>query len=226
MVNILYLLVAVKTDFDFLMQALPTHDVVPATLPALQDVILQLSAAWPLSRAEPSPENVLPLIYSYMPSIERASSLVETFLEHCSWMYSVVKRDQLIDELLPKLKTSLANPYTLSYDDMILGFDDISLLFMVFSLGAWADLTLPPYNEQAEQYHQLSKAVATLGNFIRNPSLAAVQALYLMGCYVSMSSRKNLIEPAMSIINLASSLARSVSILRNLIRITFCKSCV
>lgn len=160
-------------------------------------------------------EDYLAAVLNHLPSWERASSLCEIYLEHCSWLTRPVKRDQLLNELLPAVYKRNTASLTAGFgtqDDAKRSVhgDEIALLLMIFAIGALGDLTLPACNEDAEEFYQLARAVAVTQTLFENPTLAAVQAIILMASYISLSSRYNALDASSSMVALACSLARSV----------------
>lgn len=63
------------------------------------------------------------------------------------------------------------------------GHQRLALLFIVFALGALHSLELPPNDPSAEEYFSLAKTCLAKGDFMRNNTLAGVQALNIMGHY-------------------------------------------
>ena len=75
--------------------------------------------------------------------------------------------------------------------DEIMDAFDLGLLFMVFAMGAAADLTLTPSNQEGERYLHLGRAALTLRSVFEEHSLSAVQAIVLLSCYEVVSGRNN-----------------------------------
>jgi hypothetical protein len=65
----------------------------------------------------------------------------------------------------------------------------LSVMFMVLAIGSLMDTRLPSYNTEAEKYHQLARAALFQNNIFDEPTLGAVQALYLMSFYLFFSDR-------------------------------------
>jgi hypothetical protein len=63
-----------------------------------------------------------------------------------------------------------------SADDPVL-LHRLSLLFIVLAIGCLMDTSLPPYNIEAEKYHQLAKAALFRESFLDAPTVNSVQAL-------------------------------------------------
>ncbi|KAF6752978.1 fungal-specific transcription factor domain-containing protein [Ephemerocybe angulata] len=65
----------------------------------------------------------------------------------------------------------------------------LSLMFIVLAIGSLMDMTLPAYNLEAEKYHQLSRAAIFHSSLFDEPTLNAVQSLFLMTYYMFLSDR-------------------------------------
>ncbi|KAJ7756952.1 hypothetical protein B0H16DRAFT_1537516 [Mycena metata] len=73
-------------------------------------------------------------IESFLPPMERAIALCETFLEHLSWMFHIVSRRQLIDELIPAIYKQARVTY---------GPHELAVLLITLGIGALSVLTEP-----------------------------------------------------------------------------------
>jgi hypothetical protein len=87
-------------------------------------------------------------------------------------------------------------------------------MFMVLAIGSLMDTRLPSYNIEAEKYHQLARAALFQNNFFDEPTLGAVQALYLMSFYLFFSDRHGTSGGSRwAIMGMAVKLGQSVSLL-------------
>jgi len=85
-------------------------------------------------------------------------------------------------------------------------------MFMVLAIGSLMDTRLPSYNIEAEKYHQLARAALFQNSVFDEPTLGAVQALYLMSFYLFFSERHGTSGGSRwAIMGLAVKLAQSVS---------------
>src|SRR6266478_274171 len=88
----------------------------------------------------------------------------------------------------------------------------LSVMFMVLAIGSLMDTRLPSYNIEAEKYHQLARAALFQNNVFDEPTLGAVQALYLMSFYLFFSDRHGTSGGSRwAIMGMAVKLAQSVS---------------
>ncbi|KAG6918921.1 hypothetical protein DXG01_010576 [Tephrocybe rancida] len=114
--------------------------------------VSQLSNAFPFGTHDSSErlEKSLELLLGYLPSQPRAWSLCETYMEHATWVFRPIRRDEIIDEILSPIYKSLRErraaeslgPHTICPHKL-------AVLFLVFALGALVDLTLEPYRDSA-----------------------------------------------------------------------------
>lgn len=186
-----------------------------------------MAQTFPFSTTDVSTSELLELIESYLPSVERATALCEAYLEHCSWVLQPVDREQLFSELLPVVyrrrtpqsgagsaddsnTNSPSGSGVSSTSESILHPDELALLLMVFAIGALTDLTLPPYNDEAEQYYQLGRTALGLAEIFEQPSLLAVQGVILMAGYMSLSGRRYTLDAAVITLKLAAVIAKCV----------------
>lgn len=163
------------------------------------------------------------MIEAQLPSYERASALIEAYLENLSWFFRPVDREQIIEELLPSIykKSSgqptmpiLINPEGDSSSQsrsQAVDVHDLSLLLIVFAVGAVADMTLPPDNDEANLYYHLCRATMSLQSILDDTKLTTVQTIALMGAYDLFSCREATLEGAWKLLTIAMCLASSVS---------------
>ncbi|KAL5501529.1 hypothetical protein ACEPAH_8789 [Sanghuangporus vaninii] len=140
-----------------------------------------------------------------LPSFERASALVEAYLENTSWIVKMVDREQIVEELLPlfykKRSSSAGNVQADPHS--------LTLLFAIFACGAVADLTLPPWNEEADLYYRLAWMGFSLRSIFDGTSLQTIQALAIIASYDIFSCRRNSLEGTCKMISYSMSLAVS-----------------
>ncbi len=123
-----------------------------------------------------------------------------------------VDRQQIVEELLPavyKRRRSNLSPMERDPDEVV-DLHDLALTLVVFACGAAGDLTLTPYNSEAETYRQLARATLGLKNIFDGASLSAVQAVCMLGMFDIVSGRHNTLETAWKMLCLGFSLSASV----------------
>ncbi|THH10362.1 hypothetical protein EW145_g1390 [Phellinidium pouzarii] len=175
------------------------------------------SDSWLLMPPNANKVEVLLLIEARMPPLARASSLCEAYLENFSWILRAVERPQIFEELLPFCYRN-AGPGGAARIGCTIGATaahELALLLMVFATGALADLTLAPYNDEAERYYQMALAALSVTQVLGAASLPVVQAVALMGAYNAHCGRNNTLDLAGSLFNVAANLAISMGLHRD-----------
>ncbi|KAL0582042.1 hypothetical protein V5O48_000100 [Marasmius crinis-equi] len=179
--------------------------------------ILQLSALFPLAR-EDAADQTLKVLYNHLPPRPRAWTLCETYLEHVSWMFSPIRREEIVDDVLTPIYRNLnqiqQNPGS---DDSYSAISPhkLAVLYIIFSLGALTDLTLDPYNTEAENYFQMGKAALGLRAVFDSQELSTIQAVALAATYHNMAGRRYTMDSAWCIVSLASKLAQGLGLHRD-----------
>jgi hypothetical protein len=87
----------------------------------------------------------LDIILNHLPPQPRAWSLYETYVEHASWLFGPVKRDEMIDDILSPIYNATKEKQTCGSSAVkSISPHKAAVLFFVFALGALVDLTLEP----------------------------------------------------------------------------------
>lgn len=152
---------------------------------------------------------------SYLPPQPRAWALCETYLEQFTWWFRPIKRDELINEILIPVYRTVSDPTKYSYHRKVDGEAArcphlLATLFLVLSVGALVDLTLPACSAEAEKYYRLGRAALSLRSVFDSPEFETVQAVGLMAGYHSLCTFRYTLESAWSLGGLASKIAQSV----------------
>lgn len=155
-------------------------------------------------------------IESFLPPLQRALALVDTFLEHLSWMFHIVSRKQMRDlaEIIYKRQEVEYGPH------------DLALLLVVLGVGAMVDLDLPPYNAEAQHYYKLAQAALCLQPLLIEESFVSVkvndaspelftctnslQVIHLMSIYNGLSGKEEDLETSATLLGLAMQVALRV----------------
>jgi hypothetical protein len=137
--------------------------------------------------------HALHLLEKSFPLQGPASQLCKQYLDHAAYFFRPIKGDELLGELLPSVYGVIASHEHPSTDDadVDVGYtQSLATLFFIFSLGALLDLTLTPYNAEAEKYYELGRASLSLHPVYNSPNLESVRAIGLMATYHSFAGRK------------------------------------
>lgn len=147
-----------------------------------------------------------------LPKYPRATTLCETYLENSAWVFRPISREELIDETLtPVYAFEKGRKQEILQDKSELSPHTLAVLYMVFAHGALTDLTLPPYNTEAENYFHLGRLALSLQPVYELPTTRTLQAISLMAYYYGNHGRHPTLDSAWSVLAFANKLAQSVS---------------
>ncbi|KAJ7747903.1 hypothetical protein DFH07DRAFT_747477 [Mycena maculata] len=138
------------------------------------------------------------MIEYFLPPLERAIVLCDTFLEHLSWMFHIVSRRQLVAELIPAIYKQTRVTY---------GPHELAVLLITLGIGALVDLNLQPYNLEAQHYYRLAKAALSLQSVMTEPSIVTIKTLHLMSIYNGLSGKESNMEASYGLLDMASQVA-------------------
>ncbi|PPQ64700.1 hypothetical protein CVT24_008327 [Panaeolus cyanescens] len=173
--------------------------------------IARLSSLFPFGGECTDFEHQLELLLGNLPVEPRAWSLCETYYEQAAWAFRPIKRDEFIDEILSPIYKSLKDRESAA----LVSPHKLAVMYLVFALGALVDLTLDPYNKEADTYYQLSRASLSLRSVFDSPEIATVQAVVLMASYHGMAGRRYTMDSSWSLTSLGAKLAQSFGLHRD-----------
>jgi hypothetical protein len=145
----------------------------------------------------------------YLPRADRAAHLRSLFFRYAAWMYTPISLESFNEQIFSQFFE--ATPV----DDPLLPHRQ-SLLFMVLAIGSLMDFTQPAFNVEAEKYHQLARATLFSNSLFEEPTLHAVQTLFLMTFYLFFADRNGTGSGSRwSIMGLAVKIAQSIGLHRD-----------
>ncbi|KAF9034692.1 hypothetical protein BDZ89DRAFT_1062420 [Hymenopellis radicata] len=147
-------------------------------------------------------QSVQTSIEGLLPPIERAFQLVDTMLEHLSWMFHIVSRQEM-----RQLINIIYRDRDVEY-----GPHDLALMLIVISVGAMVDLDLPPYNTEAQHYYKLAQAALALQPILMEESFVSVKVLHFMSVYNGLSGKEENLETSFALLSLASQVALRIDV--------------
>ncbi|KAJ2925292.1 hypothetical protein H1R20_g11802, partial [Candolleomyces eurysporus] len=118
-------------------------------------------------------------------------------------MFSIVSRQQLASELIPAIYKQVPARY---------GPHELALLFTVLAMGCLVDLSLPPYDLEAQHYYRLARATLALQPVLEDASVITVKALHLMSIYNGMSGQEENLQQSYALLDLASQAAVKIGL--------------
>ncbi|KAG2159403.1 uncharacterized protein EDB93DRAFT_1075422 [Suillus bovinus] len=172
----------------------------------LHPLISNLDQVFPFTPPGIPKKQILEIMKSYLPEIQRAILLCETFLKSLSWVFPIISRQYVIGHLIPLIyRTEIPSLESSHY-----GPHELALLFSALAIGALFDPDLPPYNAEARHYQRVARAAMCLQSVFSERSMATIKALHLMSMYYGMSGIEDNTELCYSCLNLASQAALQV----------------
>ncbi|KAF7972732.1 hypothetical protein HWV62_17202, partial [Athelia sp. TMB] len=151
------------------------------------------------------------LLFDGLPPRQRAWSLCETYLEHSSWIFQLVLRSDLIEDVL----TPIYNAREVGSGVMEISPHKIAFLYLVFAQAVLVDLTLPAYHEDGETFHYYARAALALRSFVDAPTVETVQAVLLMAHYRSCAGERYTRDSVWALLSLGCKLAQSIGMHRD-----------
>ncbi|KII94707.1 hypothetical protein PLICRDRAFT_188975 [Plicaturopsis crispa FD-325 SS-3] len=157
----------------------------------------------------------LDILYNFLPPQPRGWSLCETFIEQACSPFRPIQREELVEDfLIPIYKVAKEKQDNLN-PSVDISPHKLAVLYYVFAIGSLMDLTLPPYNVEAESWFQLGRSALALRRVFDSKEIATVQALLLMGVYYSLSGRRYTLDGTWSLFSLAAKLAQGIGLHRD-----------
>ncbi|KZP23890.1 hypothetical protein FIBSPDRAFT_1042717 [Athelia psychrophila] len=186
----------------------------------IPELLSNLAATLPMGSGCPAgPETfeiAINMLLSCLPSRTRAWSLCEIFLEQGSWLFRLVQREELIQDIFNPIymaKQERENPDCLVATEI--SPHKISVLYSVFTLSRLMGLTLPGSNEEGDHYHQCARAALALRSIFDSPMVETVQAILSMTSYCSMSTQRYSRESVWMLSSVGSKVAQSLGMHRD-----------
>ncbi|CDO73245.1 hypothetical protein BN946_scf185008.g7 [Trametes cinnabarina] len=158
----------------------------------LSPEVLSLSGLFPIAPSLPLTIDAqtmkverLRSLFWYLPTPDEASELRRIYFQHAAWMYHPISVAQFNETAFNVFYNT---DKTADIEDPLVAHQ-LSLLYMVFAIGSLMDTSRPAYNVEAEKYHHLARAALFQSPIFEEPTLTAVQSLYLMAFYLFLSER-------------------------------------
>ncbi|KAJ7257904.1 fungal-specific transcription factor domain-containing protein [Mycena haematopus] len=185
-------------------------------LTSLQSVlpahILTRAAAFPISPVAPPAHESLRSLFWYLPPGAKAAALRDIYFTHAAWMYAPISPETFEAEVYSQFYDPNAS---VASDQPILAHR-LSLMFIVLAIGSLMDTNEPAYNLEAEKYNQLARAALFLHSFFDQPTISAVQSLFLMAFYLFLADRHGTGSGARwAIMGIAVKVAQSIGLHRD-----------
>ncbi|KAH8830894.1 hypothetical protein DL96DRAFT_1707686 [Flagelloscypha sp. PMI_526] len=183
----------------------------------LEPQLFRLSSQFPINLGIDGSSSLSSVI-RHFPGRLKASSLCELYTEQYAWSCTPVLRDELMDEfLVPTYKILEAINDPADTPTTALHPHRCAVLFLVFALGSWVDLTQVNYWEDADKYYHLARACLTMQSIFEAPECATVQAIALLSSYSDIRGHLSsmTLHPGWTLLSLASKIAQGLGLHRD-----------
>ncbi|EAU90145.2 hypothetical protein CC1G_05683 [Coprinopsis cinerea okayama7 len=157
--------------------------------------ILTRASAFPVSPMSTLGNVGLGTLRWFLPYANEAQTLCQIFYSHAAWMYNPINQETFEEEVYSQFyqrdstgNYSAVNGGSIGSEEPI-AYHRLSLMFMVLAIGSLMNTSMQAYNLEAEKYHQLARAALFHTSLFDEPTLNAVQALFLMTYYMFLADR-------------------------------------
>ncbi|KAF9534816.1 fungal-specific transcription factor domain-containing protein [Crepidotus variabilis] len=157
-----------------------------------------------------------PLLFRHLPPEPRAWSLCETYIEHATWKFHPIYREQMVDEIMsPIYKAVKEHKTTGVYRTEDLSAHQFAVLYLIFGIGALMDLTLDALNDEAHLYYHMGAGCISLRSMFDSQDILTVQAILLLGQYKGLGGRRYTMDATWYLTALAVKLAEGLGLHRD-----------
>ncbi|KZP18634.1 hypothetical protein FIBSPDRAFT_920393 [Athelia psychrophila] len=186
----------------------------PPRKQGIPELLINLAAMFPMdsgcSTGPETFEDAMSMLFSCLPSRPRAWGLCESFLEHSSWLYRPMQRDELIENMLNPVYTAKQereNPLCPVKTEV--SPHKLSGLYSIFALGALMDLTLPEFSDDGDCYHHCARAALMLRSIFDSPMVETVQAILFMSYYCNNFAQRYSRDSVWMLVSIGSKVAQN-----------------
>ncbi|KAJ8522709.1 hypothetical protein ONZ45_g713 [Pleurotus djamor] len=175
--------------------------------------ILDRASSFPINSYQSLAQDTsVHLLRYYLPPVEQAVALKNFYFSHAAMMYNPISADSFNTEILNEVYGSPEG----SPSEDSLRSHRLSLMFIVLAIGTLMDTSIQSYSLEAEKYNQLARAALFRHSLFDDPTITAVQALFLMTYYLFLSDRQgNSSGARWAIMGIAVKLAQSIGLHRD-----------
>lgn len=153
-----------------------------------------------------------------MPPYPRAVELSTIYYRLESYLFPPIHKEEL-DEILISIYIGAAPPTPNS--DLDICSHRLAGVFFVLAIAALFDLSLPPYNSDAQRYYDLGCVALSLRSVFEAPQMTTVQAITSMASYHYLAEKESSRGSVWAMYALAAKLAQGVRLLRCFCGLTF-----
>ncbi|KAG8719634.1 hypothetical protein FRC08_002362 [Ceratobasidium sp. 394] len=167
-----------------------------------------LAQSFPFSPIRGDEKEVKQQLRALLPTADKAWTLCEFYFMNATWLYNPIPRSQFIETIFNRMYRTPTNVDACSAHQY-------SVMFGILAVGVQLNTDLPPYHQDAEQYHMLARAALALDCCSENTTVASIQAILLMCYFCQLTDNKNSPMHHWSLIGLGMKLAVGIGLHRD-----------
>ncbi|KAJ7168672.1 fungal-specific transcription factor domain-containing protein [Mycena filopes] len=179
--------------------------------PDLPNPLANMRESFPFSADGSSnwdPDLALEHIYAHLPLEARAWTLCETYYRNGCWTGMPVNQSETAELLDLVYHPHHSRPE----HQPPITTQKMAVLILIFALGSLVDLTLPPYNSDADAFFDLGIAAMSIQPVFESPTVATIQALTLIASYHAHGGARFSMDAAWSTISLATNISQRLGL--------------
>ncbi|KAG8760881.1 hypothetical protein FRC14_001440 [Serendipita sp. 396] len=148
--------------------------------------LLLLASQFPFYSLNNAIDDLKNQLRSNLPSLQDAWRVITIYFDNAAWLYRPFSKDTFLEEVV--------TPIYQDQGTIPVSGSQLALMYIVLGIGTLADTQTPKYHVLAEHYHQLARASLALQNVFANPSLTALQAVFGLCLYATLSDQRDMIQ--------------------------------
>ncbi|KAG9123487.1 hypothetical protein FRC07_014877 [Ceratobasidium sp. 392] len=129
-----------------------------------------LSQSFPFNPIRGDEKEVKQQLRALLPTADKAWTLCEFYFMNATWLYNPIPRSQFIETIFNRMYRTPTNVDACSPHQY-------SVMFGILAVGVQLNTDLPPYHQDAEQYHMLARAALALDCCSENTTVSSIQAI-------------------------------------------------
>ncbi|KAH8825493.1 fungal-specific transcription factor domain-containing protein [Flagelloscypha sp. PMI_526] len=177
-----------------------------------------LSTQTPL-RSTVSMESFVSTVLNDLPGRMRAWSLCETFYKNYIYNMPIQENELMESYLCPmyKYRDDSRTNEDFPLPSATFRPHRCAVMFFIFAIGAWFDLTQEHYWMEADRYFQIGLSCFSMQSIFYSPEVASVQALFLLAYYTEMrgAASTSTLSPGWTILSLACKISQGLGLHRD-----------
>ncbi|KAF8677359.1 Fungal specific transcription factor domain [Rhizoctonia solani] len=187
-----------------------------------------LSQSFPFTPIRGSEKEIKQQLRALLPAADKAWTICEFYFMNATWLYNPIPRSQFIETVrLASGNLIVAHICLLTWVQIFnrmyrtptnvdaCSAHQYSVMFGILAVGVQLNTDLPPYHQDAEQYHMLARAALALDCSSENTTVSAIQSILLMCYFCQLTDNKDSPMHHWALIGLGMKLAVGIGLHRD-----------